>query len=149
MRKLVRYEEAQITQYKNEEEDFYKQMNDMVTQMEEKKRLRDQAILKVSKIIDKKRKLDQKVAEVEEQRLQILKGMEGPEKTINKLKQRQIVYRKWIAKLLVTKAFVIQKRQYYEKKFRMITAVTGISNPNDIEGLLGFIERTNDLRKTK
>ena len=38
----------------------------MVTQMEEKKRLRDQAILKVSKIIDKKRKLDQKVAEVEE-----------------------------------------------------------------------------------
>ena len=27
--------------------------------------------------------------------------------------------------------------------------MTGISNPNDIEGLLGFIERTNELRKTK
>ena len=75
--------------------------------------------------------------------------MDGPEKTITKLKQRQIVYRKWIAKLQVTKAFVCEKKNYYEKAFRKITAVTGISNPNDIEGLLGFIERTNDLRKTK
>ena len=59
------------------------------------------------------------------------------------------MYRKWIAKLQVTKAFVNEKRNFYEKAFRKITAVTGISNPNDIEGLLGFIERTNDLRKTK
>lgn len=81
--------------------------------------------------------------------MQILKGMDGPEKTINKLKQRQIVYRKWIAKLQVTKAFVCEKKNYYEKAFRKITAVTGISNPNDIEGLLAFIERTNDLRKTR
>ncbi len=42
-----------------------------------------------------------------------------------------------------------EKKNYYERAFRKITAVTGISNPNDIEGLLGFIERTNDLRKTK
>lgn len=117
--------------------------------MEEKRKLREQAIYKVSNIIEKKRQLDIRVAEVEEQRVQILKGMEGPEKTINKLKQRQIVYRKWIAKLQVTKAFVNEKKNYYERAFRKITAVTGISNPNDIEGLLSFIERTNDLRKTK
>ena len=103
----------------------------------------------MSNIIEQKRQLDIRVAEVEEQRVQILKGMEGPEKVINKLKQRQIVYRKWIAKLQVTKAFVNEKKNYYEKAFRKITAVTGISNPNDIEGLLSFIERTNDLRKTK
>ena len=61
----------------------------------------------------------------------------------------KIVYKKWMAKLQVTKAFVHQKKNYLERAFRKITAVTGISNPNDIEGLLGFIERTNDLRKTK
>ena len=75
--------------------------------------------------------------------------MEGPDRLIIKLRQRQVVYRKWIAKLQVTKAFVNEKKNYYEKAFRRITAVTGISNPNDIEGLLGFIERTNDLRKNK
>lgn len=88
-----------ITECKNDCESNYKQINEMLEQMETKKKLRDQAIFKVSKIIDKKRNLEIKVHEVEEQRLQILKGMEGPEKTINKLKQRQIVYRKWIAKL--------------------------------------------------
>lgn len=40
--------------------------------MEEKRKLRDQAILKVSNIIEKKRMLDRRVAEVEEQREQIL-----------------------------------------------------------------------------
>lgn len=54
--------------------------------MEDKRKLRDQAIVKVSNIIDKKRNLDKRVAKVEEQRVQILKGLEGPEKTINKLK---------------------------------------------------------------
>jgi hypothetical protein len=44
---------------------------------------------------------------------------------------------------------VNERKNWYEKSFRKITAVTNISNPNDIEGLLGFIERTNDLRKTK
>jgi hypothetical protein len=28
-----------------------------------------------------------------------------------------------------------------------ISAVTGITNPNDIEGLLDFVEKTNDLKK--
>ncbi|CDW91345.1 histidine acid phosphatase family protein [Stylonychia lemnae] len=149
MRKLVRYQELQIQQYKTECEDNSRQMIEVQQQMEEKRKLREQAIYKVTNIIEKKRQLDIRVAEVEEQRTQILKGMEGPEKIINKLKQRQVVYRKWIAKLQVTKAFVNEKKNYYERAFRKITAVTGISNPNDIEGLLGFIERTNDLRKTK
>jgi len=78
-----------------------------------------------------------------------LDGLDGPEKEINKFKQRQLVYRKWLSKLAVTKALINQRRGMYEKAFRKITAVTGISNPNDIDGLLGFIERNNDLKKTK
>ena len=62
---------------------------------------------------------------------------------------RQIAYKKWINKLSVTKVFVNERKNNYEKTFRRITAVTGISNPNDIEGLLGFIERNTDLKKTK
>ena len=41
----------------------------MLEQMEVKKKLREHAILKVSKIIDKKKNLEMKVQEVEEQRL--------------------------------------------------------------------------------
>jgi hypothetical protein len=58
------------------------------------------------------------------------------------------VYKKWIHKLSVTKALVNQRKQYFEKIFRKITAVTAVTNPNDIEGLLGFIEKANDLKKT-
>lgn len=148
MRKLIRYEEFQIVESKNEKDDYYKKGGEIVSEMEEKQRLRDQAVAKVNKVYEKKRNLDLRVAEVEEQRNQILNGQEGPEKLINKLKQRQIIYKKWIHKLQVTKALVNERKNWYEKSFRKITAVTGISNPNDIEGLLGFIERTNDLRKT-
>jgi hypothetical protein len=37
----------------------------------------------------------------------------------------------------------------FERQFRKISAVTAITNPMDVEGLLSFIERSNDLRKTK
>ena len=36
----------------------------------------------------------------------------------------------------------------FEKQFRKIAAVTAITNPMDIEGLLSFIERSKDLEKT-
>lgn len=117
--------------------------------MEDQKNVRDIAAKKVANVLHKKKQLDDRVAKVEQGRKQILQGLEGPEKIINKLKVRQISYKKWINKLAVTKIFVNERRNYYERSFRKITAVTGITNPNDIEGLLGFIERNNDLKKTK
>lgn len=37
----------------------------------------------------------------------------------------------------------------FERQFRKISAVTAITNPMDVEGLLSFIERSADLRNTK
>jgi len=99
--------------------------------------------------MSKRHMIQRRVVDAEENRQMILQGLEGPEKAIGKLKHRHGVYKKWIAKLKVTKALVNERKNWFEKNFRKITAVTGIGNPNDIEGLLSFIERTNDLRKTK
>jgi hypothetical protein len=68
MRKLVNFQEQQIEQHKGEEVQFFKDSEKIISEMEEKKRLRDEAIIKVQKVIDKKNKLDQRVAEVEENR---------------------------------------------------------------------------------
>ena len=55
--------------YKNDCDDYGKQMIEIVSQMEEKKKLREAAITKVSSIIQQKKQLDIKVAEVEDQRM--------------------------------------------------------------------------------
>lgn len=78
-----------------------------------------------------------------------------------KLKYRQISYKKWKAKLSVTKAFVTEKRRHFENSFRKMIDIAGLrtidvaslimrDNPlQQLEGLIAFIERANDLDKSK
>ena len=78
-----------------------------------------------------------------------------------KLKYRQINYKKWKAKLSVTKAFVQEKRRHFENSFRKMIDIAGLrtidvaslihrDNPlQHLEGLIAFIERANDLDKSK
>lgn len=58
-------------------------------------------------------------------------------------------YKKWSNKLQITKVLVNERRNMFERQFRKISAVTAITNPMDVEGLLSFIERSADLRNTK
>ena len=58
-------------------------------------------------------------------------------------------YKKWRNKLSITKVLVNERRNMFERQFRKISAVTAITNPMDVEGLLSFIERSADLRNTK
>ncbi len=78
-----------------------------------------------------------------------------------KLKYRQINYKKWKAKLSVTKAFVQEKVRHFDTSFRKMIDIAGLrtidvatllqkDNPlTQLEGLIGFIERANDLDKSK
>lgn len=86
---------------------------------------------------------------------------ESTEIDVGKLKQRQVAYRKWKAKLNVTRAFVSEKRNMYEKSFLKMIEIAGLrkievanmlhkENPlQNLEGLIAFIERANDLDKSK
>ena len=86
---------------------------------------------------------------------------ESTEIDVGKLKQRQVAYRKWKAKLNVTRAFVSEKRNMYEKSFLKMIEIAGLrkievanmlhkENPlQNLEGFIAFIERANDLDKSK
>ena len=51
---------------------------------------------------------------------------ESTEIDVGKLKQRQVAYRKWKAKLNVTRAFVSEKRNMYEKSFLKMIEIAGL-----------------------
>lgn len=86
---------------------------------------------------------------------------ENTEVDVSKLKQRLQNYKKWKAKLNVTKAFISEKRQMFDNSFRMMIDIAGLrkvetsellkkENPlQNLEGLIAFIERANDLDKQK
>jgi hypothetical protein len=86
---------------------------------------------------------------------------ENTEVDIPKLKNRHINYKKWKAKLNVTRAFISEKRQLFEASFRKMIDIAGLrkvetsqllhkENPlQNLEGLIAFIERANDLDKQK
>lgn len=87
--------------------------------------------------------------------------IESQDVDIGKLKHRQQNYKKWKAKLNVTKAFVSEKRLLFESSFRKMIEIAGLrkvdtqsllhkENPlQNLEGLIAFIERANDLDKSK
>ena len=82
---------------------------------------------------------------MEEKTLQNVSGIEDPEKILNKLRQRLGTYKKWIGKLTVTKTIINERKRQFENNFKRITVITGIKNPDDIEGLIGFIEKAKEL----
>ena len=51
---------------------------------------------------------------------------ENIEIDVGKLKQRQLAYRKWKAKLNFTRAFVSEKRNMYEKSFLKMIEIAGL-----------------------
>jgi hypothetical protein len=86
---------------------------------------------------------------------------ENTDVDVGKLKQRLQNYKKWKAKLNVTKAFISEKRQMFDNSFRKMIDIAGLrkvetsellkkENPlQNLEGLIAFIERANDLDKQK
>lgn len=83
--------------------------------------------------------------QVEEERSQIVTGGDEQEKIINKIKARLQIYKKWVGKLQVTKIIINERKKQFETNFKKISQVTGITNPDDVEGLIGFIEKAKDL----
>jgi hypothetical protein len=78
---------------------------------------------------------------------------------VGKLKQRQQNYKKWKAKLNVTRAFIREKRILYQSSFKKLIDIAGLRKIEDLlqnesplenlEGLIAFIERANDLDNSK
>ena len=52
MRKLVKYEEQKITQFKIERNQYLQQVQDMVKESEEKRKVRSEAVQKVVMVLD-------------------------------------------------------------------------------------------------
>jgi hypothetical protein len=119
-------------------------------------------------IVERKRRLELLMIEGDEGRKNFaMNPIESAEMAYNnaidvgKLKTRQQNYKKWKAKLNVTKAFVSEKRLLFESSFRKMIEIAGLrkvetstllqkENPlQNLEGLIAFIERANDLDKSK
>lgn len=112
--------------------------------------------------MERKRRLQILMTEGDEGRKNFaLFPTENTEVDIPKLKNRHINYKKWKAKLNVTKAFIGEKRVLFEASFRKMIDIAGLrkvetsqllhkENPlQNLEGLIAFIERANDLDKQK
>jgi hypothetical protein len=112
--------------------------------------------------MERKRRLQILMTEGDEGRKNFaLFPTESTEVDIPKLKNRHINYKKWKAKLNVTKAFISEKRLLFEASFRKMIDIAGLrkvetsqllhkENPlQNLEGLIAFIERANDLDKQK
>lgn len=118
--------------------------------------------MRVQDVMERKRRLQILMIEGDEGRKNFaLFPTENTEVDIPKLKNRHINYKKWKAKLNVTRAFISEKRQLFEASFRKMIDIAGLrkvetsqllhkENPlQNLEGLIAFIERANDLDKQK
>lgn len=118
--------------------------------------------MKINDVMERKRRLQMLMFEGEEERKNFaLFPTENTEVDVSKLKQRLQNYKKWKAKLNVTKAFISEKRLMFENSFRKMIEIAGLrkvetsellkkENPlQNLEGLIAFIERANDLDKQK
>ena len=56
-------------------------------------------------------------------------------------------FRKSTIILKVSLAFLNEKQDYFTKKFELVSEVTNILNPNDIESLIGIFEKTKELNR--
>lgn len=119
-------------------------------------------ISRITEVVERKRKLESLMVEGNEERKNFaMFPIENKEIDVGILKQRQAQYKKWKAKLNVTKAFISEKRLMYEASFRKMIEIAGLrkvdptsllqkDNPlQNLEGLIAFIERANDLDKSK
>lgn len=145
-----------------EQELYKKQLNELVNEMQKKENERQVQIGKITDVVERKRRLQILMIEGDEERKNFaMFPIENSDVDIGKLKQRQQNYKKWKAKLNVTKAFVSEKRLLFESSFRKMIEIAGLrkvetqnllhkENPlQNLEGLIAFIERANDLDKSK
>ena len=137
-------------------------MAELLGEMQVKESERSNQILKITDVIERKRRLQMLMVEGGEERKNFaMFPIENTEIDVGKLKQRQVAYRKWKAKLNVTKAFISEKRSLFDQSFRKMIEIAGLrkveassllekDNPlQNLEGLIAFIERANDLDKSK
>ncbi|TNV74063.1 hypothetical protein FGO68_gene13217 [Halteria grandinella] len=160
--KLISYHQSLMSNAHKEQEQFKKQLVDLQTEIQKLETYQQHQITKVTDIVDRKRRLDLLLMEGDEGRKNFaMHPIESVEIDVGKLKARQQNYKKWKAKLNVTKAFVSEKRLLFESSFRKMIEIAGLrtvetatllqkENPlQNLEGLIAFIERANDLDKSK
>jgi hypothetical protein len=83
--------------------------------------------MRVQDVVDRKRRLQVLMTEGDEGRKNFaLFPTESTEVDIPKLKNRHINYKKWKAKLNVTKAFIGEKRLLFEASFRKMIDIAGL-----------------------
>lgn len=130
--------------------------------MQKQENERAAQIMRINDVMERKRRLQMLMIEGEEERKNFaLFPTENTEVDVSKLKQRLQNYKKWKAKLNVTKAFISEKRNMFEASFRKMIDIAGLrkvetsellkkeSPLQNLEGLIAFIERANDLDKQK
>lgn len=160
--KLISYHQSIMTQATKEETTNKKQLQELMYEMQRQENERASQIMKIQDVIERKRRLQLLMVEGDEGRKNFaLFPTENQEVDIPKLKTRLQTYKKWKAKLNVTKAFISEKRILFEVSFRKMIDIAGLrkvetaqllqkENPlQNLEGLIAFIERANDLDKQK
>lgn len=160
--KLITHHQGLMSTTHKEQEQYKKQLNELVNEMNKQESERQSQIAKITDVIERKKRLQTLMIEGDEERKNFaLFPVESTDVDVSKLKQRQQNYRKWKAKLNVTKAFISEKRQMFESSFRKMIEIAGLrkvehhnvmhkDNPlQNLEGLIAFIERANDLDKSK
>lgn len=160
--KLISYHQGLMTNATKEETQNKKQLQEMMYEMQKQENERTSQIMRVQDVMERKRRLQILMTEGDEGRKNFaLFPTESTEVDIPKLKNRHINYKKWKAKLNVTKAFISEKRLLFEASFRKMIDIAGLrkvetsqllhkENPlQNLEGLIAFIERANDLDKQK
>lgn len=125
-----------------ETELYKKSLAELGIEMEKRDQERHMHISKITDAIERKRKLQQLVIDGEEERKNFaLMPTETTDIDTTKLKYRQINYKKWKAKLTVTKAFVQEKRRHFENSFRKMIDIAGLRSVD----VASLIQRDNPL----
>lgn len=121
---------------------FKKGLVELNGEMDKREQERHTHISKITDAIERKRKLQQLVIDGEEERKNFaLMPTETTDIDTTKLKYRQINYKKWKAKLSVTKAFVQEKRRHFENSFRKMIEIAGLRQID----VASLIHRDNPL----
>jgi hypothetical protein len=100
-----------MTNASKEETANKKQLQEMMYEMQKQEDERSAQIMRVQDVMERKRRLQILMVEGDEGRKNFaLFPTESTEVDIPKLKNRHVTYKKWKAKLNVTKAFISEKR---------------------------------------
>ena len=160
--KLISYHQHLTLTATKEQDSNKRQAQELLMEMQKQENERTAQIMRINDVMERKRRLQMLMLEGEEERKNFaLFPTENNEVDVGKLKQRLQNYKKWKAKLNVTKAFISEKRILFEASFRKMIDIAGLrkvetsellkkENPlQNLEGLIAFIERANDLDKQK